>query len=232
MLEILYESVYSLESSDIFSIKRSFPISILWSENKMKWNVSLYYYSFIVGSLILHPLHPMQAEEYRDWNLMLLRHTMKVINIYNCLFTNQKPLTALAKGQNVSKMELFGSSSNISNSNINIISGDNKNSANSSSLNQIGHFGNELIYWKLYQTLKCAYDNYRVSTNHHPATKQSFFTIIILLIVIIILIIIVIFITVKGLNVYWSALEQNILRTNSVLCKICEKRSKICVSEH
>lgn len=142
----------------------------------------IYNYSFIAGSLILHPLNATQAEEYRDWNLMLLRHTMKVINIYNCLFTNQKPLTAMAKGQSVSKMELFGGSSNIHNNIGNTASSNSfngssssssKDFANSNSLGQIGHFGNELIYWKLYQTLKCAYDNYRVSINHHPAKEES-----------------------------------------------------------
>lgn len=99
-----------------------------------------YYFHFVLllGSLIFQP----DVYNNRDTNLSLLKHTMKIINIYYHIFTNQKPLI-MAKSQ---KVDLFS------------------NAKESAITQSIGYFGNEYVYIKLYQTLKSAYDNYKVSS--------------------------------------------------------------------
>ncbi|KAL9892588.1 huntingtin isoform 3-T3 [Glossina fuscipes fuscipes] len=99
----------------------------------------------IVGCIIFNP----DVQQYRDSNLCLLKHTMKIINIYYHLFTNQKPLI-MAKGQ---KMDLFSNTKELA------------------ITQSIGYFGSEYIYMKLYQNLKSAYDNYRITINEEAGSK-------------------------------------------------------------
>lgn len=101
------------------------------------WETNLYCHYSPIGCVIFNP----DVQQYRDSNLCLLKHTMKIINIYYHLFTNQKPLI-MAKGQ---KMDLFSNTKELA------------------ITQSIGYFGSEYIYMKLYQNLKSAYDNYRVS---------------------------------------------------------------------
>ncbi|XP_013101721.2 uncharacterized protein LOC106083330 [Stomoxys calcitrans] len=100
----------------------------------------------IVGSSMFYPSAGQQNLE----NIIgLLRHTMKIVNIYYHIFTNPKSLI-MAKSQ---KVELFGSA---------------KESAIAQSW---GYFGNESIYVKLYHTLKSAYDNYKITINEEAGSK-------------------------------------------------------------
>lgn len=96
-------------------------------------------YSYFAGSSIFYPDMEKQNREY---TISLLKHTMKIINIYYHIFTNQRPLI-MAKSQ---KVELFGNAKELA------------------ITQNFGYFGSESIYLKLYQTLKSAYDNYKVST--------------------------------------------------------------------
>ncbi|XP_075150769.1 huntingtin isoform X2 [Haematobia irritans] len=100
----------------------------------------------IVGSFIFYP----KAEQQNHENLIsLLRHTMKIVNIYYHIFTNQRPLI-MAKSQ---KVELFGNAKELA------------------IAQSWGYFGNESIYLKLYQTLKSAYDNYKITINEEAGSK-------------------------------------------------------------
>ncbi|KAM7364552.1 huntingtin isoform 3-T3 [Cochliomyia hominivorax] len=99
----------------------------------------------IVGSLIFQP----DVHANRDTNLSLLKHTMKIINIYYHIFTNQKPLI-MAKSQ---KVDLFSNAKELA------------------ITQSIGYFGNEHVYIKLYQTLKSAYDNYKITINEEAGSK-------------------------------------------------------------
>lgn len=65
---------------------------------------------------------------------------MKILNIFDHLFTNIKPLE-IQKGQ---KGDLFSGSKE------------------QQSLNKIGYFGNNNFYMKLYKCLKSAFDSYKV----------------------------------------------------------------------
>ncbi|XP_065372443.1 uncharacterized protein htt isoform X2 [Calliphora vicina] len=99
----------------------------------------------IVGSLIFQP----DVHANRDTNLSLLKHTIKIINIYYHIFTNQKPLI-MAKSQ---KVDLFSNAKELA------------------ITQSIGYFGNEYVYIKLYQTLKSAYDNYKITINEEAGSK-------------------------------------------------------------
>ncbi|KNC31562.1 hypothetical protein FF38_12739 [Lucilia cuprina] len=99
----------------------------------------------IVGSLIFQP----DVYANRDTNLSLLKHTIKIINIYYHIFTNQKPLI-MAKSQ---KVDLFSNAKELA------------------ITQSIGYFGNEYVYIKLYQTLKSAYDNYKITINEEAGSK-------------------------------------------------------------
>lgn len=81
-------------------------------------------------------------KQNREYIISLFKHTMKIINIYYHIFTNQRPLI-MAKSQ---KVELFGNAKELA------------------ITQYFGYFGSESIYLKLYQTLKSAYDNYKVRT--------------------------------------------------------------------
>lgn len=96
-------------------------------------------YSYFAGSSIFYP---DMEKQNRENIISLLKHTMKIINIYYHIFTNQRPLI-MAKSQ---KVELFGNAKELA------------------ITQNFGYFGSESIYLKLYQTLKSAYDNYKVST--------------------------------------------------------------------
>lgn len=76
-----------------------------------------------------------------DANLYLIKHTIKIINIYYHIFTNQKPLITTKNP----KTDLFSNAKEL------VIT------------QSIGYFGNEYVYIKLYQTLKSTFDNYKVS---------------------------------------------------------------------
>lgn len=100
-------------------------------------------YSVFSGTLIFQP----GVNANRDTNLSLFKHTIKIINIYYHIFTNQKPLI-MAKSQ---KVDLFSNAKELA------------------AIQCIGYFGNEYVYIKLYQTLKSAYDNYKVNNyNNFP----------------------------------------------------------------
>ena len=86
--------------------------------------------------------HP-DVQANRDANLCLLKHTIKIINIYYHIFTNQKPLIT-AKNP---KTDLFSNAKELA------------------TTQNIGYFGNEYVYIKLYQTLKSTFDNYKVSSS-------------------------------------------------------------------
>ncbi|XP_061397578.1 uncharacterized protein LOC133333280 [Musca vetustissima] len=102
----------------------------------------------IVGSSIYYA-NVFEQPIPRDHIISLLKHTMKIINIYYHIFTNQKPLI-MAKSQ---KVEIFGNAKELT------------------IAQSLGYFGNESIYLKLYQTLKSAYDNYKITINEEAGSK-------------------------------------------------------------
>lgn len=101
----------------------------------------LFSFSSFTGSTIFCPECPNDNHENTT---SLLRHTMKIINIYYHIFTNQKPLI-MAKSQ---KVEIFGNAKELA-----------------TTTQCLGYFGNDYIYLRLYQMLKSAYDNYKVRIN-------------------------------------------------------------------
>lgn len=70
-----------------------------------------------------------------------LGHVLKILNIFEHLFVNTKPLI-IPKGH---KADIFLGAKEVA------------------SMNNIGFFGNENFYLKLYEILKSSYQNYKVS---------------------------------------------------------------------
>lgn len=92
---------------------------------------------FFAGNVLLTnvEMNALQLER-------LLVHTMKIVNIYYHLFTNQKPLL-FGKAQ---KSDLF------------------TNARELAIVQSMGYFGAENVYIKFYNTLKSASDSYKVSS--------------------------------------------------------------------
>ncbi|XP_055853501.1 uncharacterized protein LOC129917148 isoform X2 [Episyrphus balteatus] len=79
----------------------------------------------------------------------ILTHTMKIINIYYHLFTNQKPLL-FAK---VQRNDLFSNAKELA------------------IVNSVGYFGSDYVYIKLYNILKAANDSYKMTINQMSGAK-------------------------------------------------------------
>ncbi|XP_037950007.1 uncharacterized protein LOC119681023 [Teleopsis dalmanni] len=79
---------------------------------------------------------------------LLLTHVLKIINIYYHLFTNQKPLL-FAK---VQKNDIF------------------INAKELAIVQSVGYFGNDYVYIKLYNTLRCANDSYKITINQESGS--------------------------------------------------------------
>ncbi|XP_030371655.1 uncharacterized protein LOC115621948 [Scaptodrosophila lebanonensis] len=81
----------------------------------------------------------------------LLGHTLKVLNIYYHVVSNQRPLQQSAtRGHKTSELFTLNSST----------------TRDLAMLQALGYFGNDYVYMKLYNILRGANDSYKISINH------------------------------------------------------------------